>query len=350
MKRSALKLLSILLFASACPLALLAQQPVNILTIAGATPSTSNGTSNSGDLRVNIASDNTAFQVKLLGNSGAIFDAAQNAAAPANELLEGGTYNSTLPTITTGNSSQIQLDAKGQQLMDLNYVNGAAVATGNGTNGGAIRVAIASDNTAFAVNATLQAGSATVGKVDLLGNAGAIMDFAGQNAASPANSLQIGGQFNTTPTTLATGDSSPLQLNSAGQLLVACSGCSAASTVSLVPETTGGVSAKHFVAAASDNATNLKSSAGQIYSLDGYNNAAYPVYFKLYNSASSPTGCGATNLFKVVGLQAGTQHTLTSEEGYAMGTGIGYCLTKGIADSDDTAVLLSDATVDIGYK
>ena len=56
------------------------------------------------------------------------------------------------------------------------------------------------------------------------------------------------------------------------------------------------------------------------------------------------------NLFKVVGLQAGTQHTLQNEEGWAMGTGIGYCLTKGIADADDTAVLLSDAVVDIGYK
>ena len=319
MKHSALKLLSLLLFASACPLALLAQQPVNVLDVAGTAASTSNGTSNAGDLRVNIASDNTAFQVKLLGNAGGIFDAAQNAAAPANEVLEGGAYNSTLPTITSGNASQIQLDAKGQQLMDLNYVGGAAVATGNGTNGGAIRVAIASDNTGFAVNATLQAASVTVGKVDLLGNAGAIMDFAGQNAASPANSLQIGGQYNTTPTTLTTGDSSPLQLTSAGLLMVACTGCSAASTVSLVPEASGGLSTKHFVAAASDNATNLKASAGQVYSLDGYNNAAYPVYFKLYNSASSPTGCGATGLFKVVGLQAGTQHTLQSEEGWALG-------------------------------
>lgn len=127
-------------------------------------------------------------------------------------------------------------------------------------------------------------------------------------------------------------------------------GCSASSTISLVPETSGGLSTKHFVAAASDNATNVKSSAGQLYSIDAYNNAAYPVYFKIYNASSSPTGCAATNLFKVVGMQAGTQHTLQSEEGWALGTGIGYCLTKGIADSDDTAVLLSDATVDIGYK
>src|ERR1019366_4315691 len=145
MKRSAVGLLaSLLLFFSGIALA---QQPVNVLNIAGTAASTGNGTSSAGDLRVNIASDNTAFQVKLLGNAGGAFDAAQNAAAPANEIVEGGVYNSSLPSITSGNSSQIQLDAKGQQLFDLNYVAGAAVATGNGTNAGTIRVAIASDKT-----------------------------------------------------------------------------------------------------------------------------------------------------------------------------------------------------------
>jgi hypothetical protein len=52
-----------------------------------------------------------------------------------------------------------------------------------------------------------------------VGNAGAIFDFAGQNAASPANAILTGGQFNTTPTTLTTGNVSPLQLDSAGNLL-----------------------------------------------------------------------------------------------------------------------------------
>jgi hypothetical protein len=140
-------------------------------------------------------------------------------------------------------------------------------------------------------------------------------------------------------------------VDGSGYVEVDCkTGCGTTTTISLVPQTSGGLSVGHFVAAASNNATSLKASAGQVYSIDGYNNAAYPVYFKLYNTASSPSSCGSTNLFKVVGFQAGTQHTLQSEEGWAMGTGIGYCLTKGIADTDNTAVLLSDAVIDIGYK
>jgi hypothetical protein len=39
-----------------------------------------------------------------------------------------------------------------------------------------------------------------------------------------------------------------------------------------------------------------------------------------------------------------------TEEGWPFATGIGYCLTKGIADSDNTAVLVSDAVVDGSYK
>jgi hypothetical protein len=69
------------------------------------------------------------------------------------------------------------------------------------------------------VNA-LPTGSNTIGKVDILGNAGGIMDAAGQNASSPANELLVAGQFNTTPTTITSGNVSPLQLDNAGNLLV----------------------------------------------------------------------------------------------------------------------------------
>lgn len=333
MKRNAVGLLAALLLL--CSGIALAQQPVNVLNIGTTAASTGNGTTNAGDLRVNIASDNTAFQVKVIGNAGGAFDAAQNAAAPANEMVEGGVFNTVLPTITSGNASQVQIDAKGQQLIDLNYVNGAAVATGNGTNAGTIRVAVASDNTAF--------------QIKMLGNAGAIVDFAGQNAASPANSLQIGGQFNTAPTTLTTGDSSPLQLDSLGKLLVNCTGCSAGSTVGLVPQTSGGLALSHTVLAASTNGTSLKASAGQVYEACVNSNASYPIYLKLYNKASAPT-VGTDTPVKIIEAQAGVPACMRTEEGFTFGTGIAWAVTKGITDADATAVLISDGTVEIASK
>lgn len=72
-----------------------------------------------------------------------------------------------------------------------------------------------------AVAATLNAETTKViGVTRTVGNAGAVLDFAGQNAAAPANSLLVGAEFNTTPTTLTSGNASPLQLDSAGNLLV----------------------------------------------------------------------------------------------------------------------------------
>src|SRR5262249_921840 len=55
-------------------------------------------------------------------------------------------------------------------------------------------------------------------KVGVTGNTGAAMDAAGQNQSSPANELITGGQFNTTPTTITSGNVSPLQLDSKGSL------------------------------------------------------------------------------------------------------------------------------------
>jgi hypothetical protein len=73
----------------------------------------------------------------------------------------------------------------------------------------------------FAVQAALNAETTKViGTVRNLGNAGAITDFAGQNATAPANAWLFGCQFNTTPTTLSSGNASPCQLDSAGNLLV----------------------------------------------------------------------------------------------------------------------------------
>ena len=324
-----------------------AQQPINVTNVSGTAVSTGNGTSGAGDLRVNIASDNTAFQVKIIGNGGSTLDVAQGGGTAATNALQiAGVFNTSLPTLTNGQGGAIQLDAKGQQFVDLNYVNGAAIAVGHGTAATAIRVELPTDGTGVL---GLNAGTNTIGKVDVLGNGGAIMDFAGQNASSPANALLIGAQFNTSPTTITSGNVSPLQVDSGGKLLVNCTGCAAASTVSLVPQTSGGLTLSHTVSAGSTNATSTKASAGQVYHVCVNSAAAYPVYLKLFNKASAPT-VGTDTPVKILEAQAGVPICLASEEGFAFATGIAWALTKGIADADATAVLASDATVELAYK
>jgi hypothetical protein len=66
----------------------------------------------------------------------------------------------------------------------------------------------------------LPTGGNTLGKIDILGNAGGTLDFTGQNQSGTIAAQAVGGQFNTTPTTIVSGNWSPLQLDSAGNLLV----------------------------------------------------------------------------------------------------------------------------------
>lgn len=99
--------------------ALPANQSVNVSQVAGTTADTNSGTKSAGTLRVVIATDQPALTNKLLVTPDSV-------ALPANQSV---------------NNSQI---------------NGVTPLMGNGVTGtGSQRVTIASDNTAFSVNATV---------------------------------------------------------------------------------------------------------------------------------------------------------------------------------------------------
>lgn len=305
-----------------------AQQPTNTLQVGGTAVSTGNGTTGAGSQRVTIASDNTAFSVNATLN-------AETTKVIGVVRTSDGAGN-LLTTNSTTYTSKFALD--GNLLGTL----GTAFSTA-----GKVDVKGA-DGDVFVRQST-----ASNLKVAMSGNAGGIMDFAGQNAAQPANSLLIGGEFNTSPTTITNGDASPLQLDSSGKLLVNCTGCSAGSTVSLIPATSGGVSFGHLVAAASNNATSLKGAAGQLYGASVYNNTTYPVYLKFCNKATActcGTNTGSDAILYTVAAQAGTEREIHTEEGLAFSTGIGYCVVKGMTDTDNTSLAANDAVVDLLYK
>jgi hypothetical protein len=360
MKRFGLKLLFALLFA--CPFVLVcpseAQQPINLLNVDGTplgAPSTY-GTAPSGTVMgVNAYITNTPA-VNLLDINGTALGAPSTyGTAPSGTVLGANVYVTNTPAVTGSGVFEVgpttAVNTKTNPFFfditdGTNDLTAALSAWGTAPTG----TYVMGVNADLFINGVIASAAASgVQKVGAVGNAGGIFDAVGQNAASPANELLIGGQFNTTPTTITSGNMSPLQLNASGQLLVACTGCSAASTVSLVPETTGGVTASHLVAAAGNNATVLKASAGQIYGASIYDNAAYPVFLKFYNTASAPT-VGTTTVVYEVAVQAGTEREVHSEEGVAFSAGIAYATTKGIADSDTSTLAASDATMDLLYK
>jgi hypothetical protein len=71
------------------------------------------------------------------------------------------------------------------------------------------------------VSGTVAATQSGTWTARVVGNAGATFDSsAGQNQTMPTNMIMVGGQFNTTPTTIVSGNASPLQLDSGGNLKV----------------------------------------------------------------------------------------------------------------------------------
>lgn len=157
---------------------------------------------------------------------------------------------------------------------------------------------------------------------------------------------------NTANTTAWKVDGSAVIQPVSGTVTATLSGSIANTGFNVTPATSGGTSAYHAVAAASNNAASIKGSAGQVYGWSIFNNAAYPVYVKLYNKATSPApGTDNGLLIRVIGVQADTHVRHFNPCGIAgFANGIGVAVVKGITDTDNTSLALSDCLIEIDYK
>lgn len=95
-------------------------------------------------------------------------------------------------------------------------------------------------------------------------------------------------------------------------------------------------------AAASTNATLIKSSAGKLARLTGYNAATSVRYLKLYNKASAPT-VGTDTPVATLALPPSKEFSFDwANIGLIFATGVGFGLTTGSADSDTGALSAAD--------
>lgn len=95
-------------------------------------------------------------------------------------------------------------------------------------------------------------------------------------------------------------------------------------------------------AAASNNATSAKASAGELHATTGYNAAAATRYLKFYNKASAPTVGTDTPVLTIALPPTAAFHLTYPNGGHYFSTGLAYALVTGSADSDNTAVTAAD--------
>jgi len=115
-----------------------------------------------------------------------------------------------------------------------------------------------------------------------------------------------------------------------------------------------GTSNYSLIAANSTNATSVKGSAGTVYEISLANiSASTTAYLKLYNSASAPTCGSGTPVARYLipfAASGGAGSNISLSLGKTFSTGIAFCITAGIADSDTTAVAASTVIVNMTYK
>jgi len=119
------------------------------------------------------------------------------------------------------------------------------------------------------------------------------------------------------------------------------------------PGTSGGLSFSYVLSAASNNKTQAKGSAGQLFTVVVTNTNAAARYLKIFNNTSAGVTMGTTSAdfqFVIPGNTAGAGIAINIDKGIALGTGITYAITAGVALNDNTSVAANEVSVLIGYK
>ena len=272
--------------ASAVPVSLAANQSVNAAQINGVTPLMGNGITGTGSMRVTIASDNTAFTV----------NAAQS-----------GTWN--IGTVTT-------LPAlPANQSVNVAQMNGVAVTMGSGVTGtGVQRVVLATD-------VALPTGANVIG-------------------ALTANQSVNVAQMNGVATTMGNG------IAGTGVQRVAIASDNTAFTVNNTPTAP---TASIINSAATTNATSIKASAGTLYSITCSNAGAAAAFVKIYNLATAPTVGTSVIALTIPVAASGSVNINFGAQGMRFGTGIALAITNLVGEADATAVAANQVKVLTSY-
>jgi hypothetical protein len=287
--------------------------------------------------------------------------AAGTAATKAEAV--GGIYNSSPITLTNGQGSAVQLDANGYVNVDIKTGSSSgAVAQGSTTSGQTVVPMGCRTLTSAPTDTTAQTNMPSCDTAGALRvNVTSATGVAQASTSSGQTISPIGCRTLTSAPTDTTAQTNMPWCTTKGSLVAAqptaadlnatvvgtgTFAVQAAPTAS----TAGGVTKATVTAANSTNATNLKASAGALYHVSAYNNSATLAWVSFYNTAGTPS-CGTSIVWQTM-IPANSTSGAGAVEDFAVpldfSTGIGYCITTGIAGTGSVAA--SAYVVNLGYK
>jgi hypothetical protein len=316
-------------------------------------------TTKSGSLPVTVASDQ--------GNISVIF--TQPALVAGSALIGKVGVDQTTPGTTNA--------------VALAQIGANTILTGNGVTGaGSQRVTIASDQTAFPVNATLQTGANVIGALSanqsvnvsqmngVTVTMGSGVTGTGVQRVVLATDVALPTGANVIGALTANQSVNNAQINGVAPLMgngVTGTGSQRVTVASdntpfavkidqTTPGTTNAVNStpatptpSNINSAASTNATSVKASAGTLFGISCSNSGAAAAFVKLYNKASSPTVGTDVPVITIPIAASGIVSVNLGTLGHRFATGIALAITNLVADSDTTAVAANQVKVALDY-
>ena len=341
--------------------ALAANQSVNLSQIGGATPSLTNPLwvypATGATFPVSAASLPLPSGAATEANQTSVIGPIAPGASATSSMLIGGLYVAAGVTLTDGQQAAFQFDSSGN--LKTSGTFSGSIAAGliasssppsysagaqalSGDLAGDLRVILPGAQAVTASSLPLPTGAATSALQTTINSTLGSPYQSGGALPLPTGAATSGLQItsNTTLGTINTTLGTPMQ--------------TIGGTVGIVAVTTGGGSQYHLVAGASTNSVSVKSTAGKVSGLQVYTNGAVISYLKLYDTATAPT-CNSDTVVKTIIIPAtsgstGSGANLTIDPGAQFSSGIGICVTGGIADNDNTAVAASSILINIDYK
>lgn len=122
-----------------------------------------------------------------------------------------------------------------------------------------------------------------------------------------------------------------------------------ATSVVVSASTPSGSNGQSLTAAGTTNATSVKTTVGNVFSIALSCYAAYATYFKLYNKASAPT-VGTDIPLQTIAVAANSYLAVNMGTlGLRFSTGIAFAMTKLQADTDTTVLVAGDLKDHMAY-
>ena len=262
-----------------------------------------------------------------------------------NPVKVGAAYNSSAPTVTTGQVVDLQADSSGN--LKVNIAAGAAAGGTSSSFGSAFPAAGTAIGMTNGTNmVAFQADSNSYLKVNVAAGATqAVVDNSTGFTSGSSQALPIAGFYATSPTALTSGDFGIPLMAKTRQLRT---------VIDIDGAANGNMTMVGAIAPGTPAATAIKTSAGALALIHATNDTTGPVYLKFYNLATGSVTLGSTSAlfqFEIPGNSAstGAGFVMALPIPIPFSTAITYAVTGAISLTDNTSITASKVNLAFGY-